>query len=354
MSLFSKLLNSISFKNKSSAPDNNISNNIKNYSDYLSTTDNSDIPPFQGDYSKAVFLNAYSKASHVMKKTDYQRYLLFECGIRDAAAFHMQLINEGYLVKANIKQILETYNLTELKNVLKEIGQPVSGKKEAIIKRIIDNADESVLKRYSKNNLYALSEKGEGFLEKHSDCVKIHKKHSSWGISWEEYNHYHIDGENFNDTIWRIFNERILNDLQHFGRNEYYHMAELLEEERKRREALYFFLRVLYIDISGIDCLLSLNLYKEKLCTLNDIKKQSDAFILIAPAIPPIIKKHADVYTEDLVDRVYENALPIMVCPKEYFKEIVKSIIDDEFDKEQVNTELKRYFIDYIENIKSV
>ncbi len=350
MSLFSKLLNSISSKNKSSAPDNNISNNIKNYSDYLSTTDNSDIPPFQGDYAKAVFLNAYSKASHVMKKTDYQRYLLFECGIRDAAAFHMQLINEGYLVKANIKQILETYNLTELKNVLKEIGQPVSGKKEVLVKRIIDNADESVLKRYSKNNLYALSEKGENFLNNHIDFIRIHKEHNYWNVNYEEYKQYHVEGENFNDTLWRIYNERAIQDKGNFGRNEFYNMFKLLEHEGKRVHALFMLLRILYIDVSGVD---NLYLFKYGSVCIDDIDEYF-AFIFMTSDLLDKIREYSDVYTEDLVDRVYESALPIMVCPKKYFKEIVKSIIDDEFDKEQVKTELKRYFIDYIENIKTV
>lgn len=54
----------------------------------------SDIPPLQGDYAKAVFLWAHSKAAPIGHNDSYARYFLYECGIRNPSKYHRDLISE--------------------------------------------------------------------------------------------------------------------------------------------------------------------------------------------------------------------------------------------------------------------
>lgn len=46
------------------------------------------IPEFQGDYAKAIFLWANAKKSQIKEDDGYARYILYECGIRNASDFH--------------------------------------------------------------------------------------------------------------------------------------------------------------------------------------------------------------------------------------------------------------------------
>ena len=64
-------------------------------------TNNPDIPPLQGDYAKAIFLWAHSKASPIKDNDSYARYFLYECGIRNAAKYHRELITAGYFEEAS-------------------------------------------------------------------------------------------------------------------------------------------------------------------------------------------------------------------------------------------------------------
>ena len=88
------------------------------------------IPNFQGDYAKTFFLWAFNKSSPVKKQSEYARYFLYECGIRDAFLYHRQLIKEGYFTKASMEEKLKTLKVADLKLMLKELEQPVTGKKD--------------------------------------------------------------------------------------------------------------------------------------------------------------------------------------------------------------------------------
>ena len=150
---------------------------------------NPDIPPFQGDYAKTIFLWAHEKASAVRKNDDYARYFLYECGISNPSAYHRELIRAGCFEKAPATAILNSLKVADLKQFLSSIGQVSTGKKDVLIERIIQNADESSLATLCPEELYVLSEIGRAFLEEHYDYVMVHK-HKNWGIDWKEYDAY--------------------------------------------------------------------------------------------------------------------------------------------------------------------
>ena len=120
---------------------------------------NPDVPPLQGEYAKTIFLWAHEKASPVRKNDEYARYFLYECGVKNPSSYHKELIADGYFENAPIAAILSSLKVTDLKQFLTSIGQVSTGKKDILIERIIQNADESTLNRLCPDELYVLSEK---------------------------------------------------------------------------------------------------------------------------------------------------------------------------------------------------
>lgn len=342
MGLFSKLF--------SSKKENILGKNFGTvtYGESMGMSDE-DIIPLQGEYAKAVFLWAHSKDSVIKKSDEYARYFLHECGIRDAAKYHRELIDEGYFEEASIETKLSTLKVVELKQILDSIGQSVTGKKEQLIDRIIKNADERDLSDFFKNQIYQLSSKGIDFLETHNDCVLVHK-HSIWGVDWKEYESRRKPGYSYYDTMWGIFNERALHS-NNWGRNEYYYMYQLLVEEGKRELALGKILQVLYIDLSGVCGIEAFKLFRSGAYGKKDLKEFFGVAISLAPGIVKAVSEYSDIYEDSFVDRVYAQKLPIQICQKKLFLQIVHSILDGTYDETTVVEKLKKEYYAFINKL---
>lgn len=83
------------------------------------------------------------------------------------------LKENGYLTRDNHSYFLETMTIPELKNILKSLALPVSGKKAELTQRIIQNTSESQRKEICPDLYYVLTEKG--ILEEES-YFSEHKK----------------------------------------------------------------------------------------------------------------------------------------------------------------------------------
>lgn len=310
-----------------------------------------DIPPLQGDYAKTVFLWAHSKASPIKDNDSYARYFLYECGIRNPSKYHQELIAAGYFAEATAEQMLSSLKVTELKEMLSMLGQSTTGKKDALVWRIVNNADEDFIARYCPEKLYMLSEMGQAFLQEHDDYVMIHR-HKNWGVDWKEYDAHKIPGCSYYDTMWRIFDEQLVKDQWMYGRNIYYYMYQLLCEEGKREQALQMLLRVLYLDLSGVEVFHYQSLYQQGVYNQKQMRELFDVVVMIAPGIINAIKDFADVYNDEMIDRVYEQKLPVHMCEPKLFRSIVRSVLNDTYDQEATEEKMKRAYYKYLrENI---
>lgn len=309
------------------------------------------IPELQGDYAKTVFLWAHDKASPVKKSEEYARYFLYECGIRDVVAYHKKMITEGYFEEASVETRLSYLKVPELKNILIDLGQPVTGKKDVLIQRIIESADDVTIKKVSSTTLYELSQLGKEFLIQHNDYVMIHK-HRNWGVDWKEFDAAHKPGMSYYDTMWGIFNKRLVENAHHFGRNEYSNMYQLLREEDKREKALEMLLRVLYIDLSGVEGETVYKLYKSGVHSQKEAIEYFDIAIMLAPGIINSVKEYKDIYNDLVVEKIYEQKLPVQVCDKELFLSIIHSLLDDTYNEEEVIEKLKKEYEKLIKKMK--
>lgn len=301
-----------------------------------SVESNIEIPPLQGDYAKAVFLSVYGKASPIRNANDYQRYLLYECGIRDCPAYHRALIDEGYLAASTIEARIGAFKVDELKQMLSAKGLPVSGRKAELIERLLPVADEDLVNEHAPEMTYAITEKGQAFLDEHSAYVYLHK-HKSWGISWPEFDKKKRPGYSTRDTIWGILNERVI-ESKDYGRNEYLAMYQMLVEEDKRDVAIDMLLRIIYIDVSGVE---GITYLQNPFWTAKDARDGFSIAVMLAPGLLGDISRYEDRYTDAIVDRLFEWKLPVQICSKALFLELVHSCLDHTFDEEAFLDKLK-------------
>lgn len=320
---------------------------VKSPSFEVSTRD--DIPALQGDYAKAIFLWACGKSTPIRGKDDYSRYFLTECGIRNVPAYHRDMIKQGYLEKDDETKSLQNLKVAELKNMLSSLGLPVTGKKDTLIQRILDSGKaEEVLKQYPET--YSLSTAGADFLSAHEDYVQLHR-HKVWDISWQEYDAKHRPGQSFNDTAWGILNARAVKDTRLLGRVEYYFMYEILRDEGRRVDAIQMLLRVLYLDLSGVSGIPSYDMCRRKIISKKDLLNHFEANFMIAPGIIEPIAEYRDVYSDEMVDKLFGWKLPVQVCSKKTFLKLVHTALEGNFDTTEVTKDLKSEYNAFVKRL---
>lgn len=308
-----------------------------------------DVPALQGDYAKAIFLWACGKSTPVRGKDDYSRYFLTECGIQNVPAYHRDMIKQGYLEKDDEAKSLQNLKVAELKSLLTSLDLPVTGKKDALIQRILDSGKAAeVLKQYPET--YSLSTVGADFLSAHDDYVQLHR-HKVWDISWQEYDAKHKQGQSFNDTAWGILNARAVKDTRLFGRVEYYFMYEILHDEGRRADAIQMLLRVLYLDLSGVSGIPSYDMCRRKIISKKDLAEHFEANFILAPGIIEPIAGYRDVYTDEMVDKLFAWKLPVQVCSKKTFLKLVHAALEGNFDTTEVKKALSAEYASFIKHL---
>ena len=315
---------------------------------------------YQGDYAKTLFLYAHKKVSAIKLSSEYNRYFYYECGIQDAAAYHLSLLKQDYLRLATLEEKLQALTVPALKDISAAFDLPQAGQKEDLINRIVGlDRPSDIESRFPYQVYTALTEKGADFLAEHNDYVLLHR-HKDWGINWQEYDK-RKNGHSFYDVVWGIFNERLSENMQnnsHDGstqryyceeRNIHFNMFQLLQDEGKAERALAELIYVLYIDTSGVTGLRPI-LAANKALSSEQVELYSTYFL------PPsgIIKSFStfQAVTKDKVlatiDRCFENHLPLQICSKELFTQIVLSAIDGSYDNSKVNESLMQSFLVYM------
>lgn len=265
-------------------------------------------------YSKTVFLNALSDTSPIKKPENYQHYLKYECGIDDPVAYHKKMIDEGYLAKPSYAQILKSKKVTELKDILSNMGLIKSGTKDALIKRIIESSsDQQVTNAMVGCEGYALSEKGVLFLKENDDYLKLHRsKGYSIGVNEYEYNKRNLaDGSSYNDIVLYTLREHIERASPEiepsYIRGAYLNYAQFQDQLGNEKVSLYNFLVVLHLDTSGTMQYNSISLQKQLKEIDIEFMKRSARLTMVFPGIAiPIhdLQKH---YTENMVDEIFDN-----------------------------------------------
>lgn len=339
---------------------------------------------YQGDYAKTLFLYAHKNISAIKPSSEYYRYFYYECGIQDAATYHLSLLKQEYLRPATLEEKLQTLTIPALKDIAAAFNLPMSGKKTDLINQIIRLDRPSDIESHLPYQVYtALSEKGVDFLAEHNDYVLLHR-HKDWGINWQEYDK-RKNGHSFYDVVWGIFNERLSENIQDYSQNgsaqRYYckersiclNMFQLLQEEGKTERSLAELIHVLYIDTSGVT---GIDYYRTFLMNPDEREHhwrlihetdQSSAkhspipatayaddysiYYLPIPGLMKSLSEFQNVAKETVlkaIDRCFEEQLPMQICSKELFTQIILAGIDGSYDSQAFEESLTQAFLQYM------
>lgn len=249
-------------------------------------------------------------------KTDFPRYIDYRYNIKDPLTLQKVVIKEGYIEKADISTSLHKLKNEELKNVLEKHNLPTSGKKQILVNRILSELDTDVL---NLDCIYIPTEKGKELLKEFDYLFLI----DLYGLEIEEYEAAKEKYSKYlttNDIIFRALNDKFntYNCRGDFGlaRNELFHMAMLLKSEKRYTDCLYFLIKVLYYDLSGMT---NGGYIEDVLC------------LSVAPGLYKEIKSLSDYYSVEIVDKVYSlYKLPYHYFSKDIFFIILEKIFNNE------------------------
>jgi len=122
-----------------------------------------------------------------------------------------------------------------------------------------------------------------------------------------------------NDVLWAIYNKRLLSHFfkKDFGlyRNTLLDMAKILYKEKRKKEALGYYLKVLYCDLSGKG---------------NNNSTDTKKMLIIPSNLYKRIIKLKECFTENMIDDCFKIKFPFHYCNKEIFSNIVNDIFLEE------------------------
>ena len=325
MGLFSKL-----FGCKKNKKSNSISVEIHSSSEQ--------IPQYQGDYAKTIFLYKHSRAMPLKKNDEYQKFFLYELGIRNPRKYHLELIKQGLLIESNLNDKLEALTVNQLKCLMNDLNIAVSGAKSSLIEKAkrSDNVD-TIIDKYYSNQPFSLSEKGVQFINEHNHYILLWK-HKNWSISWQEYDETVRSTQykkSFYDIVWGIFNKRILHSTN-FGYDGYINMYELLCEENKMPEALQILLLILSLDVSGTIYQPPFQSYFYKLMSKQELIDKTN--VAISEHYIKELPKYKKYIDFEIIDKSYNDKLPIQICDKDLFTEIITEGINETINLKKYNS----------------
>ncbi len=168
-------------------------------------------------------------------------------------------MQNGYLTYCESSEALNKMKVSDLKDILKKNGEVLTGKKDELIKRIIEKIP---VDHYgdSLEKVYKITDLGKKEIEERS--VYIDNKKFGFSFSINEIEEaeklYKQKGNNDKTAIMGYLIDNNLNKLssqKHFGllRNEYHRLHVYYLKKGKKEKALEALLTTLYLDLSGME-----------------------------------------------------------------------------------------------------
>lgn len=269
---------------------------------------NPDIPKYNY-IGQTVFLNWVS-GKRIMEKEEYPQYFYYDYGILNSKKLHEDMIEEGFLQEGDIKTVLFSKNVEELKKILEKYQLKKTGKKVELVDRIIQNNVFSKID--TTNEVFELSEKGKQFIKKYQYILEL--RGTSISVEEFEKEKAKIEKPLFNrDIMWSIYNKHSLKEFydKNYGlyRNTIFEMASFLEKENRHKQALLFELKGLYCDLSGKG-------------NNNRTESKEELFIVNSNGI----FKLKEYFSKEMLDSCWQVEFPFHYCDEKIFAEIVSDI----------------------------
>lgn len=210
-------------------------------------------PSKQGLYPHEIMMLEY--APHFKtKNNNFQNFWYYQYLVSEPQKILDSLFKRGFIEVGDLKSAIEKIKLPDIKEELKLINQKVSGKKDELIDRLIENGDIDYLNNKFNERYFRLTEKGEKELKdnQYVSYLHNHRYMSVWEMN-ERISKTHMP---YRDILWGYFNEK---SMEHFKNCEYglyrcirLNMHDFLCEEGKYKTAFHFLAEVISYDLSGL------------------------------------------------------------------------------------------------------
>ena len=242
-----------------------------------------------------------------------------------------------------------------LKDVLKGFGLKVSGKKEELVQRFLDEVTEEKLNTIFTKRTYERTDAGNEILMKEDYIPYIHSHGIEdldiWSLS-EKVKHGNPE-LSFRDVIWGYLNERsmlhIKNDNFGLYRNCRLSMSEFVKEEGKLDNAFALIAEVIRYDLSGLSNGFSMQFMD---IYADGYFPYENSIVTMAPGITSRVIEYQEkkgLSDDDLKKKLYEEMskikLPFSVFTDDECVEIVlMEIQKDEEALKKLYCKAKRRF----------
>lgn len=230
-------------------------------------------------------------------KVDYPQYFKESYTI-NPAKMHKELIDEGLLEPASIEDKFSSLKIPELKEILRSHSLKLSGKKQDLINRLIENSIDP-----PDIDMYSLSLKGKDFLDENSLWIDFHQD-APIDIDIKEYKKEwdrlkaKKNNPDYDDIIWNISKHKLDYASKHNKYNEYRTNIEnifhIYHNQENYPEAVKAAIIICCIDLSGLDD------YDSK-----DPDFLSSPFLV--PYFIEYISKYMEYYSREIVEEIYNG-----------------------------------------------
>ena len=72
---------------------------------------------------------------------------------------------------------------------------------------------------------------------------------------------------------------------------------------------------------------------------------------MLAPGIINPISEYKDFYSDEMVERIYDQKLPVQICDRKLFLTLVHSVLDGTYDESVIEKKLKIAYNKFVQEL---
>lgn len=310
---------------------------------------NNAFPSENGLYPHEIVMLDYA-SSYKTTNNKFQNFWKWDYSVLDPQSVLDSLYARGFICISDVPTTLRKLVVADLKTMLSQKNAKVTGKKDELIKRILETYSTEELEEIVPEKYYALTDIGEKELNDNKYISYLHRHH--YMSVWEMNILLHTDNPlnlQYRDIIWRELNKQSGIHFQNrdFGlyRNTRLAMHDFLVEENKFKTALHLLCEVISFDLSGLgngekplpntDSFRKLK-YESKMVNLFTTDDEKE--VTLPPAIIAYFEKlynKMGMTADDFIQYTYEQFAEIQIHDRVFTESECANIILSEIDLEK-------------------